>query len=257
VTDLALRPEHRVTPVYPPTPRTSGGRLRPTIGAPYVAVTVNVPTTGPTTHAFVVRVPNQELVRNAVFGAVLYSAIPRTQGLHFDQYRTVLLALARNWGRVRDTDPQERVVVTSEPLTEVLARLRGQTRLPAAEIARMLGIQRRQLYNLVDGGSTTPDRERRIRALAHLVDRLFERLNDVGLVRSALLAPIGRDLRSFVDLATEGGGIAEAGNLLEGYLDARGDAIRRYVQTPRRARKHEGSAAKAIEDTLDISPDDG
>jgi hypothetical protein len=120
----------------------------------------------------------------------------------------------------------------------------------------MLGIQRRQLYNLVDGGSTTPDRERRIRALAHFVDRLFERFSEVELVRSALLAPIGRDLRSFVDLATEGGGIAEAGKLLEEYLDARGNAIRRYVQTPRRASKQQRSAAKAIEDTLDISPDD-
>jgi hypothetical protein len=255
MTELALRPEHKVGPPHLPAPRRPN-EGRPTSGTPYIGATVNVPTSGPTIQPFVVSIPHEQLVRNAVFGAVLYSAIPRTQGLYFDQHRFVLLTLARDWGRVHETDVQERVVAPSEPLTDVLARLRSQTALPAAEIARMLGIQRRQLYNLVDGGSTTPDRERRIRALAHFVDRLFERFSEVELVRSALLAPIGRDLRSFVDLATEGGGIAEAGKLLEEYLDARGNAIRRYVQTPRRASKQQRSAAKAIDDTLDISPDD-
>jgi hypothetical protein len=254
MTELALRPEKEAKPVQLQTGGRSG-RLLPTSGGPYVAVTVHVPTSGPTIQPFVVSIPHDQLVGNAVFGAVLQAAIPRTQGLYFDQHRFVLLTLARNWGRVREVDTENRVV-PSEPLTDVLARLRRRTALPAAEIARMLGIQRRQLYNLVDGGSTTPDRERRIRALAHFVEGLFERLNDVELVRSALLAPIGTDLRSFVDLAIEGGEIAEAGKLLDEYLGARGNAIRSYVQTPRRARKQQRSAAKAIEDTLDISPAD-
>jgi hypothetical protein len=249
MTALAAHREPQRRSLHPSA--STGKGNHPTIGATYRGLTVNVPS-GPTARAFVVSVPYDALVSDAVFGAVLCSAIPRTQGLHLDQHRYVLLALARNWGRVRETATDD--IQASEPLAGVLARLRTRTTLPAAEIARMLGIQRRQLYNLVDGGSTTPEREQRIRTLGHVIDSLFERLGDVGLVRSALLAPIGTDLRSFVDLATEGGAIADADKLLEQYLDSRGNVTRRYLQTPRRARQTERLAAKAIEDTLDISP---
>jgi transcriptional regulator with XRE-family HTH domain len=225
-----------------------------TIGSYHRGVTVNIPTEGLAFIPFVVRVPTNALSTNSAFGAIVVGAIPRTQSLSADQHRIVLLTLARSFGEVW-TNEAEPPVEVSEQLTEVLGRLRAKAGLPAAEIARMIGIQRRHLYNLADGGSTPPEREQRIRALARFVDGLFERYEDVEAVRSALLAPIETDLRSFVDLATEGASIRDASKSLEDYLDNRSGAVRHYIQPPRRARGQERSAARAIEDTLDISPD--
>jgi transcriptional regulator with XRE-family HTH domain len=220
---------------------------------------VSVPTqprhptpTGVVPSGFSVRVPQALLGSHSVFGAVLGTGIPRTQGLFTDQYRVVLLTLAKSFGEVAAPVVQAR---TTEPLGALLDRLRTSSGLPAAEIARMVGIQRRQLYNLVDGGKTTPDREQRIRSIARVVDVLLERLVVPSMVRSSLLAPVGPDLRSFVDLATEGVAVAAAERLLVDYLDKMNDAPRQYIQTPRRARAQEKEAAKAIKDTSDISPD--
>jgi hypothetical protein len=214
---------------------------------------VSVPTSGLFTSGFSVKVPQVYLGSNSIFGAVLVTGIPRTQGLVSDQHRVVLLTLARGFGQVLPfVEPGKD---TTEPLAEVLDRLRTRSGLPAAEIARMVGIQRRHLYNLVDGNNTTPERERRIRSISKLVDDLFERLGEPSMVRSSLLAPIGRDLRSFVDLAVEGGPIPEIGRLLTQYLDSRNDLLREYIQTPRRARENEQVAAQTIKDTRDITPD--
>jgi hypothetical protein len=189
-----------------------------------------------------------------VFGAVLASAVPRTQGLLVDQHRRFLLDFARDFGEVKTARP-EADIETTAPLANTVTELRRQSGLPAAEIARMAGIQRRQLYNLVDGGKTTPARERRIRSLASFVDQLHERFGDASVVRSVLLAPIGSDLRSFVDLATDGISIQDASRALETYLSRRQGRVRQYVQTPRRAREQERAAARLVDDTRDIFPD--
>lgn len=221
---------------------------------------VSVPTqprhpisTGVVPSGFSVMVPQALLGSHSVFGAVLCTGIPRTQGLFTDQYRVVLLTLAKSFGEV--AAPVVQAARTTEPLGALLDRLRTSSGLPAAEIARMVGIQRRQLYNLVDGGKTTPDREQRIRSIARVVELLLERLVEPSMVRSSLLAPVGPDLRSFVDLTTEGVAVAAAERMLVDYLDKTNDAPRRYIQTPRRARAQEKEAAKAIKDTSDISPE--
>jgi hypothetical protein len=236
----------------------SGSAAKPLVAVnPWAALRtqiVNVPTSGFLGPAFCVEVPESDLARGSIFGAVLVTAIPRTQGTIADLYRGVLLDFAKDYGKVRTTSSQA-VVETTKPLSQVVDDLRERSGLPAADVARMAGIQRRQLYYLADGGKTSTSREQRIRLLAQFVDRLFEQFGDPSTVRSALLAPVGRDLRSFVDLTTDGGSVQDATRILGRYLAARQSRVRHYVQTPRRARKHEQVAAKLIDTTSDIAPD--
>jgi len=215
--------------------------------------TVHIPTTGSFASGVTVQIPTSELYARSAFGAVLVNAIPRTQGLHVDRYRVVLLALAQSFGSVWTAD--EPTVSTAETLATSVDRIRKLSGLPASDVARMAGIQRRHLYNLVDGGNTTPEREHRIRSLAGTIDELYARLNDVDAVRSSLLAPVGADLRSFVDMAAEGEPIGHASRMLMEYLSRRNYVPRKYIQTPRKARAQERAAAEAVKDTRDIAPD--
>jgi len=117
----------------------------------------------------------------------------------------------------------------------------------------MLGVQRRQLYKLIEGGSTTPDREARIRAVDEVVTDLCARFGDHSAVRSCLLAPLDAQLRSFVDLAADGD-IRVARDALWAYLEQRGDRpVPLYIERPRKSTRR-GDTANFVRDTRDIAP---
>lgn len=89
------------------------------------------------------------------------------------------------------------------PLADVVRRLREQVGLPAAHVAAMLGVKRRQLYNLLERGRATSDRERWIHALAGHVDVLADAANgDPDAVRAAVLRPLPSG-QTFFSHATE------------------------------------------------------
>jgi hypothetical protein len=202
-------------------------------------------------------VPKNEIRSNTIFGAVLVRSVPRTQGLEVDQHRVILLRLACGLSDVRPEPERVRSSKRIQSLASAIDQTRRHSGLPVAELARVSGLQRRQLYNILDGGSTSREREQRIRAFADVVERLFAREASVASVRSLLLAPIASDLASFVDLVAGGEPIPEAWKRLEASLTQRGRQVRQYLQTPRVAREHQSDAAATIRATRDIAPDGG
>ncbi len=71
----------------------------------------------------------------------------------------------------------------------VLTTMREQAGLPVGDLARLLGISRRQFYNWLSGDNQ-PDSEteKGVRDVSELIEMLFSHLGDARLVRSALLA---------------------------------------------------------------------
>jgi len=177
---------------------------------------------------------------------LLSSALKRTQGPIPDQVRIYLGPVAGRMGR-----PVQRLEIST---ADVLQSLRERTGLPASEVAQMLGVQRRQLYKLIEGGSTTPEREARIRAVDEVVTDLYARVGDHSTVRSCLLAPLDTQLRSFVDVAADGD-IRVAREALWAYLEQRGDRpVPQYIERPRRSTRRR-DAAEFVRHTRDIAPD--
>jgi transcriptional regulator with XRE-family HTH domain len=77
-------------------------------------------------------------------------------------------------------------------LAEIVRDLREELDLPAADLAAMFGVRRRQLYNLLRGEATSPPREEAIRALHDIVFRLEGILSgDRQRLRAAVLLPVG------------------------------------------------------------------
>lgn len=90
---------------------------------------------------------------------------------------------------------------TSKSLAETLRGLREATGLPAADVAAMVGVKRRQLYNLLQGGRASAERERWIHTLTAVVATLSDAADGASeQVRAALLRPLA-DGRSLFDLA--------------------------------------------------------
>jgi predicted DNA-binding transcriptional regulator AlpA len=106
-------------------------------------------------------------------------------------------------------------------VAQELERIRETTELTVADVARICGLKRRQVYNLLDGEPTEPHRAARIRKLSEMLmgwARQFPRPADL---RSALFAPLGSDQRDFVTMMeqTEGHDISEAVAAFQAYLD--------------------------------------
>ena len=101
---------------------------------------------------------------------------------------------------------QPTTLASPEPqLAEVAGRIRDLTGLPVADVAAMVGIGRRQFYNLLGGGSASLETELRVRHLAALLDRLTGVVGEEPeAVRSALLTPVGAPARSVFEVALAG-----------------------------------------------------
>lgn len=87
-------------------------------------------------------------------------------------------------------------------LAEIVRDLRRWLDLPAADLASMCGVRRRQLYNLLRGETTSTPREAAIRVLHDIVERLRGILDgDDERVRAATLLPVGPNSESVYSAA--------------------------------------------------------
>jgi hypothetical protein len=69
----------------------------------------------------------------------------------------------------------------------------------------MVGLRRRQFYNLLDGNPTTTKTEMRIRRLAAALERLAQATGDgPAALRAAVLTPVGQDATNLFEIAVEG-----------------------------------------------------
>ena len=76
-------------------------------------------------------------------------------------------------------------------LSNVVESLREETMLPVNEVAAMIGVGRRQLYNILDGEGTSVETEQHILVVSQMVESLRRRLNqDRRRIRTSLLTPI-------------------------------------------------------------------
>jgi transcriptional regulator with XRE-family HTH domain len=75
-------------------------------------------------------------------------------------------------------------------IAETLREIRDTSGLSASDVAAMLGVKRRRLYDLLGGAPSSPERERWIQVLAGLIGDLTEAARaDTARVRAALLRP--------------------------------------------------------------------
>ncbi len=108
-----------------------------------------------------------------------------------------------------------------------LAQIRALTGLSVNDMARLCGIKRRHVYNLLDGGETEPHRAANIRRIAAVIEGWSHRFQRPEALRSALLAPLDGRQRDFITLASssnEPNAIATAADLFEGYMQRLGNA---------------------------------
>jgi hypothetical protein len=95
-------------------------------------------------------------------------------------------------------DPQRK------PLAELVGSLREISGLPASDVAAMIGVKRRQLYNLLESGRASVERERWIGRLHAALTRLHEAAGgEQTRVRASLLTPMA-DGRTLFDVACQG-----------------------------------------------------
>jgi hypothetical protein len=142
----------------------------------------------------------------------------------------------------------------SSQLAAVAHRVRDLAGLPVNDVARMIGIGRRQFYNLLERGSSSPETELRLRHLAAQLERLAGVVGeDSAAIRSALLTPVGVPPRSLFEAA-----LASEDASLGGIFDALMDRIeRRGLRQVRRAvpRRRSGEVASdRLREALDGLP---
>ncbi len=93
----------------------------------------------------------------------------------------------------------------TRPLSAVLKSFRESIDIPVADLARMIGLRRRQFYNLLADNPTSADTEIRIRRLAVEIERLATATEGgPEVMRAAVLTPVGPDAMSLFDVAAEG-----------------------------------------------------
>lgn len=82
-------------------------------------------------------------------------------------------------------------MTSNAPVADTLRVLRERVGLPAVDLAAMIGVQRRQFYNLLKSGRAGADRERWIHVLAAAFDCLADAASeDIGRIRAATLRPL-------------------------------------------------------------------
>lgn len=82
--------------------------------------------------------------------------------------------------------------------------LREMLDLSVSDLARMVGIQRRRFYDLMEGASPSEATARRITALHSLIVGLRDAVGgNPQYLRSAILTPLGPDRRTIYEAATD------------------------------------------------------
>ncbi len=134
-------------------------------------------------------------------------------------------------------------------------RLRDLVDLPVTDLAAMIGIGRRQFYNLLEQGSTRPETELRLRHLADQVERLAGVVGeDPVAIRSALLTPVGDPARSLFEVAVgdEHSKLGETFRALLDRIERRG--LRHVPRAVPRRRGGDPEAARRAREALDDLP---
>ncbi len=131
-----------------------------------------------------------------------------------------------------------------------LGQIRALTGLSVNDIARLCGIKRRQVYNLLDGGETEPHRAADIRCITNVIEQWSHRFQRPEALRSALLAPLDDRQRDFITLASSSDqphAIANAVDLFESYMQRLGTAnpVVRISASPATSRRE---AAEQLRD---------
>lgn len=141
-------------------------------------------------------------------------------------------------GTVRQPIALDEVATKDENVADELKAIREYSVLSVADIARLCGLRRRQVYNLLDGEATEPHRAARIRRLGARIVRWSKRVSSPATLRSALLAPLDEELRDFVTIMSSEAPNAEqeATSLFDAYLDSLGSA-RPITRTASRGRE--------------------
>ncbi len=88
-----------------------------------------------------------------------------------------------------------------DTVAEELVLIRDLTALSMNDIARLCGIKRRHVYNLLDGELTEPHRATRIRSIARIIKEWAGKFSDPTMLRSLLLAPLEHTGRDFIAIA--------------------------------------------------------
>jgi hypothetical protein len=90
---------------------------------------------------------------------------------------------------------------------EAVSELRERTQLPVKDVAAMLGIKRRHVYNLLDGEPASAATIARVHAASRMVQRVGEFVGaDPRDVRNALLVPV--EGKSLFERLSEGDVVA-------------------------------------------------
>ncbi len=124
------------------------------------------------------------------------------------------------------------ITPTLEPLDDALKMIRECSGLPAIDVAAMIGVKRRQFYNLLNGERASSDRERWIRSLAAVLSALRDAADgDTARVRASILRPLD-DGRSLFELARDRDQDSVLRAKDELVLDLRAGRVTGLVQRP-------------------------
>lgn len=129
--------------------------------------------------------------------------------------------------------PTAMVIEQDDRVHRELAEIRALTGLSVNDIARLCGIKRRQVYNLLDGSETEPHRAANIRRISQAIGQWSHRFQRPETLRSALLAPIGDNQEDFITLASspDQAALAMAIDRFEEYLRRLGRATPAFRST--------------------------
>lgn len=99
-----------------------------------------------------------------------------------------------------------RLIPPDGPSVVALLRdLKKKIDLPVEDIAAMVGVRRRQFYNLVSGDTASSARESRIRLLHSVVSDIEAAVGgDRGRLRAAILMPVGERFETLYSAAESG-----------------------------------------------------
>lgn len=133
--------------------------------------------------------------------------------------------------------PSPQPATGGDTVAEELAVIRNLTMLSMNDIARLCGIKRRHVYNLLEGEPTETHRAIRIRSIARVITEWAEQFPDPTTLRSLLLAPLEHTGRDFIAIAAseDSKDVDVANHLLKAYvarLNGARPVTRRTAQVP-------------------------
>ncbi len=109
----------------------------------------------------------------------------------------------------------------SDSVGNELRVIRQLTALSVTDVARLCGVKRRHLYNLLDGEPTESHRAARIRSIAEAVEQRASLFREAADFRSALLTPLDYQGHDFIAIVSsdEPSALAVGCRYLDAYVE--------------------------------------